>query len=84
MIVKVKPNKYFNQEWVVFGSFDLVCTGTCNDTNKRSIPPIAINKSKNHGGHYLMSLKTVKILHSYEWTELPIENYVIEQVNSLS
>ena len=30
-----------------------------------------------------MKLYTSKILHSYEWTQLPIENYVIEQVKQL-
>ena len=31
-----------------------------------------------------MKLYTGKILHSYEWTELPIDNYVIEQVRQFS
>ena len=30
-----------------------------------------------------MKLQTGKILHSYEWTELHIDNYVIEKVNKL-
>ena len=31
-----------------------------------------------------MSLYIGKILHSYEWTDLPIDKDVIEQVNQLS
>ena len=35
---------------------------------------------KNHGGNYFMSLSSGKRLHIYGWTELPIDNDVIEQV----
>ena len=79
MIVERK-NLDFNQERIVFGSYALVYTGTSNNTRRRIIPSIALNKSKYHGGQYLMSLYTGKRLHSYEWTDLPIENDVIEQV----
>ena len=61
----------------MFGSYDLVYKGTGNGTNRSSIPYIALNKSNNHGGNYLMSLYTGNILHSYEFTELPIDNNVI-------
>ena len=52
----------------MFGSYDLVYKGTGNGTNRSSIPYIALNKSNNHGGNYLMSLYTGNILHNYEWT----------------
>ena len=77
MIVKGKPNPDFNQERIVFGSYELFYTGTSNGSSIRIIPSIALNESKNHGGHYSMSLYTGKRLHSYEYTKLPIENYVL-------
>ena len=45
MIVKVKPNPYFNQDSIVFGSYDLVYTGTSKYINRRSITSIALNES---------------------------------------
>ena len=51
MIVEGKKNPDFNQEMVVFGSYALVYTYTSNITNKRSIPPIELNKSNNYGGN---------------------------------
>ena len=84
MIVKGEPNPDFNQESVVFGSFALFYKVTTNGMNRRIIPPITINESNNHGGHYFMSLYTGKILYSHEWKQLPIENDVIEQVKQFS
>ena len=84
MIAEEKPDPDLNQEMIVFVSYALVYIGTSNDTNRRSIPYISLNKSNYHLGHYFISLYTGKILHIYEWTELPIENYVIEKVKKFS
>ena len=81
MIVKVKPNPDFNQERIMFGLYAQVYIGTSNGTNRKSIPSIALNKSKYHGLHYFMRLYNRKILHSYECTEVPIDNDTIEQSN---
>ena len=68
-----KINPDFNQERIVFGAYALVYTCTINGINTRSIPPIALNDSDNHIGDYFIRLYTGKRLHSYEWTELPID-----------
>ena len=39
--------------------------------------------SKNAEGHYFMSLHTGKIIHVFKRDELPIDNHVIERVESL-
>ena len=44
MIVKGKPNTDFNQERIVFGSYDLVYTGTRNKMNIISVTSIALNE----------------------------------------
>ena len=44
MIVEGKPNTDFNQYRIVFGSYDLVYTGTRNYMNRRSIPSISLNE----------------------------------------
>ena len=56
MIVEGEPDTNFNQERIVFGSYDLVYTGTSNGMNRRSIPSIELNKSKDNGGHYFMTI----------------------------
>ena len=84
MIVEGKPDTSFNQERILFGSYSLFYTGTSKNMNRKIIPYISLNKSNYHLGHYFISLYTGKILHIYEWTELPIENYVIEKVKKFS
>ena len=44
MVVKGKPNPGFNQDMIVFGSYDLVYTVTSNYMNIRSISYIALNE----------------------------------------
>ena len=44
---------------------------------------IALNPSNERGRHYFMSKRTIKKLHGHIWTELPITDEVIEQVEQL-
>ena len=83
MIVKGNPIPDFKQERILFGLYGLVYIGTINNMNRIIIPSIALNKSNDRVGNYLMISYTGKILHSYKWTELYVDKYVIEQVNQL-
>ena len=74
MIVKGKPNTDFNQERIVFLSYSLFYIGTSNNINRRSMPYIALNEPNNHEVHYFVILYTVKILLSYDCTELHIDD----------
>ena len=51
MILKIKPNPKFNHDRIVFGSYDLLYTGTSNNTNIRRIPSIELIKPKNNRGN---------------------------------
>ena len=62
----------------------MVFDGTQNNMQSRAIPAIALKPSNEHGGSYFMSLMTSKKLHSYQWTELPIPNKVINRVHELA
>ena len=77
-----KPNMKFKR--IVFGSYAMVYAGTTNNQNARSVPAIALNSSNEHGGHYFMSLYSGKRIHSYEWTELPIDEDVTDRVEELA
>ena len=57
---------------------------TKNNLKARSVPVIALSESNDNGGHYFMSLFMGKRIHSYKWTELPITDEVITQVEALA
>ena len=80
MIVYDKGNPDFNHDHIPFGSYAMVYIRTKNDMKRRSVPDIALNESNNHGGHYFMSLYTEKRLHSYQFTEIQIDDDLIAQV----
>ena len=84
MIVESKCKPDFNHKQITFGSYDMVYTGTTNDMKIRIIPSISLNESNERGGSYFMSLYIVKLLPSYQWTYLPIDDNVIAQVRYLA
>ena len=43
-----------------------------------------MNSSNEHEWHYFMSLYSGKRVHSYNWTDLPIDNDVIHRVEELA
>ena len=69
---------------ISFGSYAQVFDSTDNTMHKRSIPAIALKPSNNQGGYYFMSLNTGRQINSYQWTELPITEQVIESVHFMA
>ena len=69
---------------ISFGSYAQVFDSTDNTMHKRSIPAIALKPSNNQGGYYFMSLNTGRQIHSYQWTELPVTDHVIQRVHSMT
>ena len=62
----------------------MVYNGTTNDMKRSSVPAIAFNKSSDHGSHYFISIYTVKLIHSCQWSELPIDYDVISKLRYLA
>ena len=58
-------------------------TTPTNTMNARDVPDI-VRTSNSAGRNYFMSLHSGKRIHSYQWGELPIGNYVIERVEELA
>ena len=83
-IVEGKPKLDFSKPKISFGSYALVYTQTTNDMKTRAVPGIALRASNSAGGHYFMSLYSGKRIHGYKWEELPVDEYVIERVESLA
>ena len=83
-IVEGKPKMDFKRKMIAFGSYALVYTGTSNNNKPRAVPAIALKMSNTAGGHYFMSLHSGKRIHGYKWEELPIDEHIIERVESLA
>ena len=77
------PRPDLSLPFVTFGSYCLVYIGSTNTTKSRAVPAIALRPSNLVGGFYFMSLYTGKRLNAYKWTELPIDQDVIDRVHEL-
>ena len=83
-IVQGRPKPDMRCKRIVYGSYAMVHSDTKNNMKARSVPSIALNPSNMHGGHYFMSLYSGKVLHSYNWEEIPINDEVIGRVEELA
>ena len=83
-IVEGRKKPDFNHQHLAFGTYALIYIGTKNNLKARSVPAIALKPSNDWGGFYFMSLITGKRLHAFKWTELPINEEVIERIDDLA
>jgi hypothetical protein len=83
-IVLGSPKPDYTRLKITFGAFAQVYESTTNTTRSRSIGAIALRPSNEKGGYYFMSLSTGKRLHCYQWTELPVPDYVIDRVETMA
>ena len=67
-IVEGKAKLDLARKMITFGSYAVVYTGTSNNMKSRAVPGIALRRSNNAGGHYFMSLDSVKRIHGYSGT----------------
>jgi len=81
-IVEGRPNVDCRKNFIPFGSYAMLYIGTSNTMEARSVPVIALNNANDFGGYYFFSLETGKRLHGKEWDILPINNHVIDTVNT--
>jgi hypothetical protein len=68
---------------ITFGAYAQVYESTTNTTKSRSIGAVALKISNEQIGYYLMSLLTGRRLHCYQWTELPVPDYVIDRIEEM-
>ena len=61
----------------------LVYIGTSNAMNYRVVAATTLKTSKNYGGYHLMNIHSGRGMYSHQWDEIPIDDYVIELVESL-
>ena len=83
-IVERKSKLDFSKPKISFGSYAIAYTQTSNDMTTRAVPGIVLRTSNTARGHYLMSLYSGRIIHGYKWDKLPVDDYVIERVESLA
>ena len=77
-------NPDYNKLKTTLGSYGQVYICTINRTKQITVENIALQPENEWGGHYFMSLVTVKQLHTYIWTELPINEQVMQRVDNLA
>jgi hypothetical protein len=82
-IVLGSPKPDYNKLKITFGAYAQVYESTTNTTKSRSIGAVALKPSNERGGYYSMSLSTGRRLHCYQWTELPVSDYVIDRVEEM-
>ena len=83
-IVLGSPKPDYTKLKITFGAYAQVYDSTTNTTKSRSIGAVALKPSNKRGSYYFMSLSTGKRIHCYQWTELPIPDYVIDRVEEMA
>ena len=83
-IVERKSKCNFGKAMLAFGSCTLVNDSTTNTMKPRSVPDIALKRSNNAGGNYLISLYSSERIHGHKWDALPIDKHTIERVDQLT
>ena len=83
-IVTGQPKPDMSKKRISFGSYAMVYTSTTNTMKSRSVPAIALSESNKIGGSYFMLLYTGKLIHGFDWNEIPIHDDVIDTVEQLS
>ena len=76
-----RPDLSYNRP--IFGSYCIAYTTTTNDMRPRAVPSIALKSADGSKRHYFMSLHSGKQIHSKKWTELPIDQEVIDRVEEI-
>ena len=79
---KGKPDMSYDRP--DFESYCLAFTQSSNRQKARSVPSIALRESNERSGPYFMKLYTGERTHSQKWNILPIDDDVIQQVESIS
>ena len=83
-IILGSPNPDYNKLTITFGAYAQVYIGTTNSTKHRTVWTIALITENERGGYFFMYLATVKQIHDFIWTELPINDQVTSRVNDLA
>ena len=83
-IVQGLNNPNYDKLTIDFISYTQVHTGTYNTTKSRMIVTISLQSDKEHNVYYFMSLETIKKFHAFNWTEWPINDYVINRVEEMT
>ena len=84
MIIEGRQNPRDDFPRVAYWSYTLVYIGTSNTLENRTVLAIALRESNNNGGHYFISLKTGKRIHSNKWVEMVTTDRQINRVHELA
>ena len=83
-IVEGKSKMNIMRKIIVIGLYDLVYTGISNIIKPRAVPDITLRMPNNTESHNFMSLHTRRRIYRYKWEELPLDEYIIEIIETLA
>jgi len=83
-IIDGTENLDCNRNRIVFGAYAQAYTGTTNDMKSRTTPVISLYESNGFDGQYFMSLNTGRRIHARKWTQLPIDDTVVNGIQSIA
>ena len=83
-IIDGATNPDCNRKRIIYGAYALAYTGTNNSMHARTTHSIALYESNAFDGQYFMSLDTGRPFNSKKWTQLPIDESVIDKIHRIA
>ena len=77
-------NPEYNNLNITFGLYGKFYVDTTNSTKQRTVGAISLSPENERVRYNFMTLVTGKHLHAFIWTELPINDQIIQRVNYLA
>ncbi len=83
-IVKGRGTPDFKHKRISFGAYALAYHQSSNTMERRRTPAIALEPANETGAYYFMSLITKRKFSAHDWDELPIDDEVINLVETMA
>ena len=82
-IILGSPKPYYNKLNITYGEYSHVYICTTNSTKQRTVGVITTRPENEWGVYYFISVATSKQIHVFIWTELPINDQVMQRAKYL-
>ena len=79
-IVDGSINPDCQRKRIVYGAYALAYAGTNTNMTSRAVPAISLYESNDFDGQFFMNLETAQRFHSKRWSQLPIDDTVIDRI----
>jgi hypothetical protein len=83
-IVQGRPQPDCSAKKILLGAAAIVFAGTTNTMHQRGERAIALTETESIGHYRFMSLDSGRPIHSHDWREVPIDDFIINRVHDLA